>query len=90
MSLNSNVLIPRGIPVTVRALWLGHSVSVNLEYYSFAEKNDMQYADRLDDENQDCLDVVIDSNSEYEDIEKFERQLGDEITNSASSILSKI
>ena len=36
MSLNSNILIPLGIPVTERARMLGHSVETNLRYYSFA------------------------------------------------------
>ncbi len=34
MSLNSNVLIPLGIPVTERAYLLGHSVEINERYYS--------------------------------------------------------
>ena len=61
MSLNSNVLIPRGIPETIRALWLGHSVRVNIEHYSFAEKDDMQYANRLDDmaPNNTILNEVV-------------------------------
>lgn len=36
MSLNSNILIPLGIPVTERARMLGHSVETNLRNYSFA------------------------------------------------------
>lgn len=36
MSLNSNILIPRGIPVTERAKLLGHSVETNLRHYSYA------------------------------------------------------
>lgn len=49
MSLNSNVFIPLGIPVTTRALWLGHSVEVNLKHYSYAEKKTMgEYGQRLD------------------------------------------
>ena len=39
MSLNSNVFIPLDIPVTTRALLLGHSVEVNLKFYSYAEKD---------------------------------------------------
>ena len=39
MSLNSNVFIPNGIPVTERAKLLGHSVETNLMYYSYAEKD---------------------------------------------------
>lgn len=35
MSLNSNVFIPNGIPVTTRARLLGHSVETNLRFYSF-------------------------------------------------------
>ena len=42
MSLNSNVFIPLGIPVTTRALLLGHSVEVNLKNYSYAEKNNLE------------------------------------------------
>lgn len=34
MSLNSNVLIPAGIPVTQRAYLLGHSVETNERFYS--------------------------------------------------------
>ncbi len=39
MSLNSNVMIPLGIPVTNRARLLGHSVETNLKYYSYEEKD---------------------------------------------------
>ncbi len=39
MSLNSNVLIPLGIPVTERAQLLGHSVETNQKYYSYAQKD---------------------------------------------------
>ena len=42
MSLNSNVFIPLGIPVTTRALLLGHSVEVNLKNYSYAEKDNLK------------------------------------------------
>lgn len=42
MSLNSNVFIPLGIPVTTRAQLLGHSVEVNLKFYSYAEKDNLQ------------------------------------------------
>lgn len=42
MSLNSNVFIPLGIPVTTRAQLLGHSVEVNLKNYSYAEKNNLE------------------------------------------------
>lgn len=41
MSLNSNVLIPLGIPVTDRANLLGHSVETNIKYYSFAGKDNL-------------------------------------------------
>lgn len=34
ISLNSNVFIPLGIPVTQRAYLLGHSVETNERYYS--------------------------------------------------------
>lgn len=34
MSLNSNVFIPLGIPVTERAYLLGHSVETNERFYS--------------------------------------------------------
>lgn len=36
MSLNSNVLVPLGIPVSDRARILGHSVDTNLTYYTYA------------------------------------------------------
>lgn len=50
MSLNSNLFIPRGIPVTTRALWLGHSVEVNLNNYSYAEKKPLsEYTQKLDE-----------------------------------------
>ncbi len=39
MSLNSNVLIPKGISVADRAAMLGHSIETNLRYYSFAQKD---------------------------------------------------
>ena len=39
MSLNSNVLIPKGITVADRAAMLGHSIETNLRYYSFAQKD---------------------------------------------------
>lgn len=42
MSLNSNVFIPAGLPVTERARLLGHSVETNLRYYSFAGKDNLQ------------------------------------------------
>lgn len=42
MSLNSNVFIPAGLPVTERARLLGHSVETNLRYYSFAGKGNLQ------------------------------------------------
>lgn len=41
MSLNSNIFIPLGIPVTERARLLGHSVETNLRNYSFARKDSM-------------------------------------------------
>ena len=41
MSLNSNVLIPLGIPVTDRTRMLGHSVETNLRHYSFAGKDNI-------------------------------------------------
>ena len=40
-SLNSNVMIPNGIPETERAYLLGHSVQTNLKYYSYARKKNM-------------------------------------------------
>lgn len=39
MSLNSNVLIPKGVTVADRAAMLGHSIETNLKYYSFAQKD---------------------------------------------------
>ena len=48
MSLNSNVLIPMGIPVTERASILGHSPQTNLQFYSYAEKDSIsQICDKL-------------------------------------------
>lgn len=44
MSLNSNVLIPKGISTTDRAALLGHSVETNLKYYSFADKDYLEKA----------------------------------------------
>ena len=42
MSLNSNVLDAKlHLPVAKRAELLGHSVEVNLKYYTYAEKQDM-------------------------------------------------
>ena len=44
-SLNSNVFIPLGIPVTDRAKLLGHSVETNLRHYSYARlgvENDLK------------------------------------------------
>lgn len=41
MSLNSNVFIPKGLPVTERARLLGHSVETNLKRYSFAGKDNI-------------------------------------------------
>lgn len=37
MSLNSNVLIPKGISAADRAAMLGHSIETNLKYYSYAQ-----------------------------------------------------
>ena len=42
MSLNSNIFIPLGIPVTERARLLGHTVEVNLKHYRFSQKNNTQ------------------------------------------------
>lgn len=39
MSLNSNVLIPLGIPVQQRAYILGHSVETNLRHYTYTHTN---------------------------------------------------
>lgn len=44
MSLNSNVLIPLGIPVTERAKLLGHSVETNLRNYSFERRDYLETA----------------------------------------------
>ena len=41
MSLNSNIFIPKGLPVTERARLLGHSVETNLKRYSFAGKGNI-------------------------------------------------
>ena len=40
-SLNSNVLIPLGIPITDRAYLLGHSVEVNARYYSHSHSENL-------------------------------------------------
>lgn len=48
MSLNSNVFIPNGIPVTDRARLLGHSVETNIKHYSYARIGvDQEIIDRL-------------------------------------------
>lgn len=39
MSLNSNVLIPKGLDTGDRAALLGHSIATNLNYYSFSRKD---------------------------------------------------
>ena len=44
MALNSNVLIPNGIPETDRARLLGHSVQTNLSYYSYANRDYLEAA----------------------------------------------
>ncbi|MCF0142462.1 MAG: tyrosine-type recombinase/integrase, partial [Parasporobacterium sp.] len=53
MSLNSNVLIPKGVSVADRAAMLGHSIETNLKNYSFAQKdyldNVRTLLDSLDD-----------------------------------------
>jgi hypothetical protein len=41
MILNSNIFIPAGIPVTERARLLGHSPKTNLQYYSYAGKDNL-------------------------------------------------
>lgn len=41
MTLNSNVFIPLGIPVTQRAYLLGHSVEVNERYYSHSKTDSL-------------------------------------------------
>ncbi len=47
MSLNSNVFIPLGMDVAVRASLLGHSIETNLKYYSFARKGYIKEAREL-------------------------------------------
>ena len=47
MSLNSNVFIPLGMPVTMRAELLGHSIETNEKYYSFAQKNNVEEGLRI-------------------------------------------
>ncbi len=47
MSLNSNVFIPLGMPVTMRAELLGHSIETNEKYYSFAQKNNIEEGLRI-------------------------------------------
>ena len=56
MSLNSNVLIQNGVAVTDRAKLLGHSVTTNLNCYSYAQKD---VVDRM-------RDLLNDVNSEKE------------------------
>ena len=52
MSLNSNVLIPKGISVADRAAMLGHSIETNLKHYSFAQKDYLENVRAiLDEEN---------------------------------------
>ena len=55
MSLNSNVLIPKGVSVADRAAMLGHSIETNLRNYSFAQK------DYLDN-----VRAILDSDDEEE------------------------
>ena len=50
MSLNSNVLIPYGLSDADRAKLLGHSVSTNIKYYSYARKNYLDNARIILDE----------------------------------------
>lgn len=48
ISINSNVFIPNGIPVTDRARLLGHSVETNIKHYSYARIGvDQEIIDRL-------------------------------------------
>ena len=44
MSLNSNIMIPNGLPAIERAKLLGHSVETNLKYYSYAPKDYLENA----------------------------------------------
>ena len=50
MSLNSNVLLPMGISAADRAAMLGHSVQTNLLYYSYEQKNYLDYVGKMLDE----------------------------------------
>ena len=50
MSLNSNVLIPMGITAADRAAMLGHSVQTNLLFYSYEQKNYLDYVGKMLDE----------------------------------------
>lgn len=59
-SLNSNVFIPLGIPVTERARMLGHSVETNLRFYSFAGK----------DTNPGICDLLNSNAEKAENVEK--------------------
>ena len=47
MSLNSNVLIPKGITAPERAQLLGHSVETNLKHYTYSRKNSLDYLKEL-------------------------------------------
>ncbi|MCR5323535.1 MAG: tyrosine-type recombinase/integrase [Lachnospiraceae bacterium] len=46
MSLNSNVLLPLEISAADRAAMLGHSVETNLLYYSFEQKDYLDYVSK--------------------------------------------
>ncbi len=50
MSLNSNVLLPMGISAADRAAMLGHSVQTNLLFYSYEQKNYLDYVGKMLDE----------------------------------------
>ena len=51
MSLNSNVLIPSGISTADRAKLLGHSVETNLKHYSYAQRDYLDKAREILNEN---------------------------------------
>lgn len=57
ISLNSNVFIPKGIPVTQRAYLLGHSIEVNLKHYSYCRTEELNQISK----------ILNEANSEYRD-----------------------
>ncbi len=65
ISLNSNVFIPKGISVADRAAMLGHSISTNEKYYSYAQKDYLRDVRALLDE--DGTDEIEPNDNEPEE-----------------------